>query len=68
MKSKENLIFLGMMGSGKSDDNLNFTKNGKEAILNKLIQADGSIKNILENINGLSKNQKIIPPVFSGTS
>ncbi len=25
----------------KSDDNLNFTKNGKEAILNKLIQAEG---------------------------
>ena len=25
----------------KSKDNLNFTKNGKEAILNKLIQAEG---------------------------
>ena len=25
----------------KSDDNINFTKNGKEAILNKLIQAEG---------------------------
>ena len=25
----------------KSEDNLNFTKNGKEAILNKLIQAEG---------------------------
>jgi 2-oxoglutarate dehydrogenase E1 component len=25
----------------KSDDNMNFTKNGKEAILNKLIQAEG---------------------------
>ena len=25
----------------KSEDNINFTKNGKEAILNKLIQAEG---------------------------
>ena len=34
----------------KSNDNLNFTKNGKEAILNKLIQAEGFEKFLHKNM------------------
>ena len=34
----------------KSQDNMNFTKNGKEAILNKLIQAEGFEKFLHTNM------------------
>ena len=40
----------------KSEDNLNFTKNGKEAILNKLIQAEGFEKFLHKKI---CRNKKI---------
>src|SRR5210317_1755442 len=50
----------------KSDDNLNFTKNGKEAILNKLIQAEGfekflHTKYVGTKRFGLDGGERLIP-------
>jgi len=55
----ENTIFYGKSG-GQPGDIGEIIVGDQEIEVSDTIKADGSIKNILENLNGLSKNQKII--------
>ena len=55
----EDTIFYGKSG-GQPGDEGEIIANDQKVEVNDTIKTDGSIKNILENINGLSKNQKII--------
>ena len=58
----ENTIFYGKSG-GQPGDEGEIIADDQKVEVNDTIKKDGSIKNILENINGLSKNQKIIAKV-----
>ena len=55
----ENTIFYGKSG-GQPGDIGKIITGDQEIEVSDTIKADGSIKNILENLNGLSKNQNII--------
>ena len=55
----ENTIFYGKSG-GQPGDIGKIIVGDQEIEVSDTIKADGSIKNILENLNGLSKNQNII--------
>ena len=55
----ENTIFYGKSG-GQPGDIGKIIVGDREIEVSDTIKADGSIKNILENLNGLSKNQNII--------
>ena len=55
----ENTIFYGKSG-GQPGDTGKIIVGDQEIEVSDTIKADGSIKNILENLNGLSKNQNII--------
>ena len=55
----ENTIFYGKSG-GQPGDIGEIIVGDQEIEVSDTIKADGSIKNILENLNGLSKNQNII--------
>ena len=55
----ENTIFYAKSG-GQPGDIGKIIAGDQEIEVNDTIKADGSIKNILENLNGLSKNQNII--------
>jgi len=55
----ENTIFYGKSG-GQPGDIGEIITGDQEIEVSDTIKADGSIKNILENLNGLSENQKII--------
>ena len=55
----ENTIFYGKSG-GQPGDIGKIIVGNREIEVSDTIKADGSIKNILENLNGLSKNQNII--------
>ncbi len=55
----ENTIFYGKSG-GQPGDIGGIIAGDQEIEVSDTIKADGSIKNILENLNGLSENQKII--------
>ena len=58
----ENTIFYGKSGGQPGDEGEIISDGQKIEVINT-IKTNGSIKNILENINGLSKNQKIIAKV-----
>ena len=55
----ENTIFYGRSG-GQPGDVGEIIVDGQKIEVNDTIKKEGSIKNILENLNGLNKNQKII--------
>ena len=55
----ENTIFYGKSG-GQPGDIGKIIVGDREIEVSDTIKADGSIKNILENLNGISKNQNII--------
>ena len=55
----EDTIFYGKSG-GQPGDVGEIIVNGQKIEVNDTIKTEGSIKNILESLNGLSKNQKII--------
>ena len=58
----ENTIFYGKSGGQPGDEGEIIADNQKVEV-NDTIKTNGSIKNILKNINGLSKNQKIIAKI-----